>query len=310
MPFNFRFCQQAALMDEQEAKEKHEANKGKWSFRKTPPLKKLSPIKVAELVSVDHFALQMETDAAAAMSAAEHGKEIFVRYSAKVVVMEPDPDRLKLAVDAITRVIKYQCGFSCRLETVNAVAAWLGTFPGQQYKDTRTFIVNTENLVHMMPLSAPFRGHQFNPSPLFAPQSPPLLYAVTSGGTPYRFHPFVGDVGHQVIVGPNGSGKSTWLALAVGQCPVSRSSGLRLRQEAIDVYAHEGHGGDFVDLGPDKREAELCPLQELRTASDREWAAQWIELLIEQNDLQLLPPFATRSQPRSRIWLKARPAAR
>ena len=30
-------------------------------------------------------------------------------------------------------------------------------------------------------------------------------------------------------------------------------------------------------------------MQELRTASDREWAAQWIELLIEQNDLQLTP---------------------
>ncbi|MBV8437254.1 MAG: hypothetical protein JOY95_07045 [Silvibacterium sp.] len=290
VPFDFRFCQQAALMDEQEAKDKHEANRGKWGFRKIPPLKKLSPIKVAEAVSIDHFAAQMEADAAAAMSAAEHGKEIFVRYSARVVLMEPEPQRLKAAVDAITRVIKYQCGFSIRLETVNAVAAWLGTFPGQQYKDTRTFIVNTENLAHMLPLSSPFRGHRFHPSPYFPPKSPPLAYAVTSGGSPYRFQSFVEDVGHQVLIGPTGTGKSTWLAFAIAQW---------FRYPKAQVYAFDkkrslymltkAMGGDFIDLSPDQRDTQLCPLQELKTASDREWAAQWIELLIEQNDLRVTP---------------------
>lgn len=289
IPFDFRFCQQAQLMDEQDAKREHEANRGKWSFKKTPAKAKLSPIKVGT-APVDNFAARMEADANDAASAAEHGTEVFVRFSAKVVVMETDPERLKQAVDAIVRVVKYRCGFSCRIETVNAVAAWLASIPGQHYKDRRTFLVNTENVVHMMPLSAPFRGHEYNPSPYFPSNSPPLFYAVTSGGTPYRFHPYVSDIGHQLITGPTGSGKTTWLALGIAQF---------FRYPGAQVFAFDkkrtlytitkAMGGDFYDISPDNR-TQLCPLQELDTPGEREWAAQWIELLLEQNDLKITPP--------------------
>ncbi len=291
VPFDFRFCQQAQLMDEQEAKQEHDANRSKWGFKKTPAMKKLSPIKVAGAGPIDSFAARMEVDAAEASSAAEHGNEVFVRFSAKVVVMESDPQRLKLAVEAIIRVIKYRCGFSCRIETVNAVAAWLASMPGQHYKDTRRFVVSTENVVHMMPLSAPFRGHAYNPSPYFPANSPPLFYAVTSGGTPYRFHPYVGDVGHQLITGPTGSGKTTWLALGIAQF---------FRYPGAQVFAFDkkrtlytlckAMGGDFYDISPDNRRTQLCPLQELATRGEREWAAQWIELLLDQNDFKVTAP--------------------
>ena len=42
---------------------------------------------------------------------------------------------------------------------------------------------------------------------------PPLLYAETSGSTPFRLSTHVGDVGHMLIVGPTGAGKSVLLAL-------------------------------------------------------------------------------------------------
>lgn len=294
IPFNFRYCQQAQLLDEEDAKEQHKANKGKWAFRKTSPLKKISPIKVAGPVSEDAFAAEMERDAAAAMSAAEHGKEIFVRFSAKIVLLEADPDRLKQAVEAITRVVKYCCGFSMRIETINAVAAWLATFPGQQYKDRRQFVVNTHNLVHMMPLSAPFRGHLHNPSPYFPPNSAPLLYAMTSGGTPYRFHPYVKDVGHQLILGPTGSGKTTWLATGIAQFFRYPNAQVFAFDKKKTLYTLcKAMGGDFYDISPNT-DMRLCPLQELRTPLERDWAAQWIELLLEQNGLKVTP--AIRNQ--------------
>ncbi len=287
VPFNFRYCQQAQLLDEQEAKEEHQANKSKWSFKKTPPMKKLSPIKVGEM-TVDGFAAEMEQDAARAMSAAEHGKEIFVRFSAKVIVMESDPDRLKLAVGQIMRVIKYHCGFSCRIETVNAVAAWLATFPGQHYKERRSFLVNTSNMVHMMPLSAPFRGHRFNPSQYFPPKSPPLFYGVTSGGSPYRFHAHVSDVGHQLVVGPIGSGKTTWLATGITQWFRFADAQVFAFDKKKTLYTLcQAMGGDFYDLSPDNPEMKLCPLQDLETPGDKDRAAQWIELLLVQNDLRV-----------------------
>ena len=300
IPFNFRYCQQAQLLDEQEAKETHEANKGKWGFKKTKTSQKLSPIKVGETRVVDGFAAEMELDASVAMSAAEHGREIFVRFSAKVVVMETDPAVLKRAVEEIVRVVRYRCGFSCRVETVNAVAAWLATFPGHHYKEPRTFLINTANMVHMMPLSAPFRGHRRNPSPFFPNNSDPLFYGVTSGGTPYRFNSYVSDVGHTLITGPNGSGKTTLLGLSIVQF---------FRYPGAQVFAFDkkktlytlcqAMGGDFYDINPDNSAAQLCPLQDLETAGAREWASQWIELLVEQNDLKVTP--AVRNQIKATI---------
>jgi type IV secretion system protein TrbE len=287
LPFDFRYCQQAQLLDEQEAKEQHHANKNKWGFKKTPAAHKLSPIKVGES-SIDGFALEMERDASQAMSAAEHGKEIFVRFTAKVIVMETDPERLKHVVREISRVIKYGCGFSCRLETLNAVAAWLATFPGQHFKDKRTFLINTANMVHMMPLSAPFRGHAFNPSQYFPPRTPPLLYGVTSGGTPYRFQPHVTDVGHQLVVGPIGSGKSVWLAAGIVQWFRYPNAQVFAFDKKKTLYTLcKAMGGDFYDISPDRVEMKLCPLQDLETPTDRDRAAQWIELLLVQNDLKV-----------------------
>ena len=287
IPFDFRYCQQAQVLDEQEAKEEHEANKSKWGFRKTPPLKKLSPIKVGEM-TVDGFAAEMEQDAKQAMSAAEHGREVFVRFSAKVIVMESDAERLRLVVEAVMRVVKHHCGFSCRIETINAVAAWLATFPGQHYKECRTFLVNTANMVHMMPLSAPFLGHRFNPSQYFPPESAPLFYGVTSGGSPYRFHAHVSDIGHQLVVGPIGSGKTTWLAAGVAQWFRFPDAQVFAFDKKKTLYTLcKAMGGDFYDISPDNPDMKICPLQDLDTPSDKDRAAQGIELLLVQNDLKM-----------------------
>lgn len=288
LPFDFRYCQQAQLLDEQEAKETHQANKSKWGFKKRSPLKQLSPIKVGADTHIDSFAAQMESDANQAMSAAEYGKEIFVKFSAKLIFMESDADRLRQIVRDAVRVVKHNCGFSCRIETINAVGAWLATFPGQHYKERRTFVINTANMAHMMPLSAPFRGHEFSPSPYFPPRSSPLFYGVTSGGSPYRFHTQVGDVGHQLIAGPIGSGKTTWLALGIAQWfrfPDAQVFAFD-KKKTLYTLCH-AMGGDFYDISPDNREIKLCPLQDLDTPVERDRAAQWIELLLVENGLKV-----------------------
>jgi P-type conjugative transfer protein TrbG len=48
-------------------------------------------------------------------------------------------------------------------------------------------------------------------------KSPALLYAATSGATPFRFNLHVSDLGHTLIVGPSGAGKSTALGLIAAQ---------------------------------------------------------------------------------------------
>lgn len=99
--------------------------------------------------------------------------------------------------------------FTCIVETVNAIEAWLGSLPGHVYANVRRPPVSTLNLAHMMPLSAvwagPERDEHLN--------APPLFFARTEGSTPFRFSLHVGDVGHTLIVGPTGAGKSVLLAL-------------------------------------------------------------------------------------------------
>ena len=60
-----------------------------------------------------------------------------------------------------------------------------------------------------MPLSAVWAGPMRN----IHLDGPPLLYAETSGSTPFRLSTHVGDVGHMRIVGPTGVGKSVLLSL-------------------------------------------------------------------------------------------------
>src|SRR3546814_2447039 len=60
-----------------------------------------------------------------------------------------------------------------------------------------------------MPLSSVWAGPARNAHL----DGPPLLYAETSGSTPFRLSTHVGDVGHMLVVGPTGAGKSVLLAI-------------------------------------------------------------------------------------------------
>ena len=101
-------------------------------------------------------------------------------------------------------------GSSSVRESVNAVEAWLGSLPGHVYANVRQPLIHTLNLAHLMPLSSVWAAGPARNDYL---DGPPLLYAETSGSTPFRLSTHVGDVGHQLIVGPTGAGKSVLLAL-------------------------------------------------------------------------------------------------
>jgi type IV secretion system protein TrbE len=286
VPIRFRFTHQAEILDEVTATKIHADNRGKWKFRGTGGLK--GKFKGPTNEDIDPEALKLANDAAQAQSAAEHGRETYCRYSGKVILMHSNVMALVEASRTIAQRLR-RCGFGCRIETLNAVAAWLGSLPGQQYKDTRISTLTTQNLAHMLPLSQPFMGYLHNPSPLFPAKSAPLFYGLTAGGAPYRFHCHVEDVGHTLVVGPNGAGKTSLAALAMLQA---------LRYPGGQVYAFDKKkslytltqcvGGRFIDLSPGSG-TRLCPLADLATPEDRQWAEQWIALLVELNGVALAP---------------------
>jgi type IV secretion system protein VirB4 len=108
-------------------------------------------------------------------------------------------------------------GFGCRIETINALDAWLGTHPGNWFANLRRPLINTLNLADLLPLSSIWAGEEHCPCPFYPANSPALAVCTTDGSTPFWFNLHVRDVGHTLIFGPTGAGKSTLLGLIAAQ---------------------------------------------------------------------------------------------
>src|SRR5216683_5295317 len=181
-------------------------------------------------------------------------------------------------------------GFSCRIEDVNALEAWRGSMPGDGYCNVRRVLLHTLNLADMMPITSVWAGLRENPSAMMPKHSPPLLFAATSGATPFRVNLHVSDLGHTLIVGPSGAGKSTALGLIAAQW---------FRYPRAQVFAFdrgysiwmltEASGGAFYDLAGPKTDLAFCPLKDIDGESDVQWAVGWIEVLCELNGLKFGP---------------------
>ena len=110
---------------------------------------------------------------------------------------------------------------------------------------------------------------------------PPLLFAETSGSTPFRLSTHVGDVGHMLIVGPTGAGKSVLLSLLAlqfrrypGRAGLSSSTraGRRARPCSRWAAAHHELGGRM------RRRAALAfqPLRRIDQAARAGLGAEWL----------------------------------
>jgi type IV secretion/conjugal transfer VirB4 family ATPase len=289
IPADFRFSMSGQFLDSQEAAKAHKDNRERWGSRKTPAGAKITQ-RAVSASEIDMHAAELEMDASLASSAAAHGRETSMEFSAKAIVMDADESRLAGVVDQIRHTVQ-RCGFSCRVETLNAVAAYLSSIPGMHKREGRTFLVTGDNFTHMMPLSAPFRGHQHNPSPYFPKYSPPLLYAVTSGGTPYRWNPYVGDIGHTLIDGPTGGGKTTFMGLSVASFLRYPNSQVVVFDKKRSLYTLcRALGGSWYNLSPDgDADSRLCLLQNLETPGQRKSATQLIELLVAEAGVEVTP---------------------
>lgn len=201
-----------------------------------------------------------------------------------IVVSDADRRVADERVRAVERIVN-GAGFTTIRESINAVEAWLGSLPGHVYANVRQPLVHTLNLAHLLPLSSVWAGPVRNDHL----DGPPLFYAETSGATPFRFATHVGDVGHLLIVGPTGAGKSVLLALMALQFR---------RYERAQVYLFDkgnsgraavlAMGGAHHTLGSDGSLA-FQPLSRIDRASERSWAAAWIDALLAHEKVIVTP---------------------
>ena len=291
LAFAYRWSTRAILLDKTDATRLMTRIRRQWFAKRksiAAILKEVMTNEAPTLVDTDAHNKAIDADAALQELGSDAVGAAYCTVT--VTVWDEDPriadERLRL----VEKVIQGR-DFTCMVEKVNAVDAWLGSIPGHAYANVRQPPVSTLNLAHMIALSAVWAG----PSTDEHLDAPPLFFGRTEGATPFRFSLHVGDVGHTLVVGPTGSGKSVLLALMALQFR---------RYDKAQVFAFDfggsiraaalAMGGDWHDLGSALGEEErepvaLQPLAGIDDVAERGWATDWIAALLAREKIVLTP---------------------
>ena len=286
MPIEYRWNTRALLIDAEEARALLDKTRRKWRSKIRGWKDQVFRTQTGP---VNLFAQEMAADAEAAMAVASAGDVQFALYSSNILLLDEDTERLRESTRLVMKTIQ-NLGFACRLETINAVEAWRGSLPGDGYCNVRRTLIHTLNLADLLPTSSVWAGERENPSSLMPKHSPPLLYAATTGATPFRFNLHVSDLGHTLVCGPSGAGKSTLLGLLAAQWFRYDRAQVFAFDKGYSLYVlNKAAGGEFYDLAGPKTRLAFCPLEELSSDSDVTWAVGWLEALCVLNNLKVTP---------------------
>jgi type IV secretion system protein VirB4 len=292
--FGYRWVTRFIALDKTDATKALTRLRRQWFNKRksiTALLREVMYNQPAQLLDSDADNKMVDADLALQALGGDH--VAFGHLTTTITVSDTSRTRVDEKVRSVERIVN-GLGFTCIREGMNAVEAWLGSLPGQVYANVRQPLVHTLNLAHLMPLSSVWAGPATNRHL----SGPPLLYAETSGSTPFRLSTHVGDVGHMLIVGPTGAGKSVLLALLALQFrryPDSQvyifDKGFSARAAVLAMGgAHHalGLGGDSEDLG-EGRVIAFQPLRNIDRADERAWAAQWIGALLSHEKVLVTP---------------------
>jgi len=290
--FGYRWVTRFIALDKTDATKALTKLRRQWFNKRKSVVAMLREVIYNQPVQLlDSDADNKMADADLALQALGGDHVAFGYLTTTITVSDNDRARADEKVRAFERIVN-GLGFTCIREGVNAVEAWLSSLAGHIYANVRQPIVHTLNLAHLMPLSSVWAGPARNAHL----DGPPLLYAETSGSTPFRLSTHVGDVGHMLIVGPTGAGKSVLLALLALQFrryPQAQvyifDKGFSARAAVLAMGgAHHalGLGGDHDDKA---RAIAFQPLRHIDRGDERAWAAEWIGALLAHERVAVTP---------------------
>jgi type IV secretion/conjugal transfer VirB4 family ATPase len=210
----------------------------------------------------------------------------FGYYTATVTVWDEDLEAVYEKQREIERVIN-GLGFVTITESINSVEAWLSSLPGHANANVRMPLMHSLNLSHLLPFSAVWAGPEYNKHL----KAPPLLYARTSGNTPFRLSNHIGDVGHQMILGPTGAGKSVLLNVMAAQFTRYKDSQVFIFDKGGSFYAlTSGVGGQYYEVGDTGKSGLVFqPLSGIDVMGERVWAQDWIMGLFVNENIEMTP---------------------
>ena len=233
-------------------------------------------------------ALLMAEDAETALTEVQGGYVSAGYLTTSIVLMHEDQEQLQDWARDLRRTVQ-TLGFGCRIESINALEAWLGTHPANSYANLRRPMVNTLNLADLLPLSSVWTGSPVCPCPFYPPNSKPLAALMTDNSTPFWFNIHAGDLGHTLIFGPTGAGKSTLLAFIAAQFRYYENARIFAFDKGMSMFPLcFGASGDHYNIG-NAEQLAFAPLQRIDSEEERTWAEEWIASLMELQQFTVMP---------------------
>ncbi len=288
LPIEYRWVSRYLPLDKVDAEKILKTYKRQWFSKRKGLLNMLSEVfSKSESAMVDTASMRKAQDADAAMQALADDHVSFGYYTVTVTVWDKDYDAAYEKQREVDRVIN-GLGFTTIHETINAVEAWLSSLPGHVYANVRMPIVHSLNLAHMMPFSAVWAGPEYNQHL----NGPPLLYARTTGNTPFRLSNHIGDVGHQMVIGPTGAGKSVLLCLIAFQFLRYKDAQVFIFDKGGSFLASTmGAGGHYYEVGSTDQAEGLVfqPLARIDSNEERVWAQDWVLGIIQNEKIEVSP---------------------
>jgi len=298
--FGYRWVTRFIALDKTDATRSLTRLRRQWFNKRksiTAMLREVLYNQPAQLLDSDADNKVLDADLALQALGGDH--VAFGYLTTTITVADEDRARVEEKVRGVERVIN-GLGFTCIRERMNGVEAWLGSLPGQVYANVRQPLVHSLNLAHLMPLSSVWAGPERNRHL----DGPPLLYAETSGSTPFRLSTHVGDVGHMLVVGPTGAGKSVLLALLALQFRRYPGAQIHLFDKGFSARAAVlAMGGAHHTLGLGGEDGSgtgaiaFQPLRHIDRAAERAWAAEWIGALLAHERVLVTP------EVKESVWL-------
>lgn len=304
LPFAFRWSNRLIPLGTQEAAKQIRRHQLEW-FKKRKGAgawvqdmvggKKDAAPKPDDELWLDQDARGMARDAADAAAENASGFVRFCSYTQVAIVTDPEAARADYVAGELLKALN-DAGFPGRIETVNALEAFLGSLPGHGYPNLRRPLLSTRNVADLLPVTSVWPGLAHNPSPFFPPGSPPLMWAATAGATPFRVNLHESDVGHTLVLGKTGSGKSVLLAMLAAQFR---------RYPRAQVFAFDvgysmwtlarAAGATHYDLAAGRADAlRFQPLARIDDPTERAWAAEWLETVLALQSVTVSPPLRAR----------------
>ncbi|EDY9127151.1 hypothetical protein GQB61_004292 [Salmonella enterica] len=285
LPCEYRWTTRAIFLDPIDADKQIEKYRKGWGQKVRGFVDQLMG-KHSDNINYD--AATMKEDAQIAKGENNSNTVRYLYLTPTIVIMDEDIDRLDETTNLIRTTIKNVVNFNARIETVNAMDAYLGSLPSHTYENVRRPLLHTGNMTHIVPCSTLWTGEETSPCPFFPPDSPPLMKVSTTGNSEFNLNLHEDDVGHGIIGGKTGAGKSSLVTLISSQYDRYPDSQVFTfdKGRSAKVFCKLS-GGKYYDIMTGEHSLNFAPLARIDEPSEFIWAFEWLQDIAEINGVKL-----------------------